>query len=142
VRVAVYWLACLFAVALMLGCIRAIGKPPHYSSTEWLADIWLHDSRALLASLLVLPFILLDCAVVSNRFVGPLRQVRRTIKQLADGRHVGPVQLRKGDFLGDLAQDVNRLTARWDALQNKKPGIEAERQTGKDISSELPSADV
>ena len=110
-RVALYWLCCQLSMALMLGCCLALDESPR-SSAAWLQQIWVQYGQALIASLLVLPLVLLDCLVISNKFAGPMLRLRRAMKQLADGQPVAPIRFRRGDFWGEFTTEFNRVLAR------------------------------
>ena len=117
-RVTLYWLACMAAVALMLACRMAI-ELPAYSSKQWLWLVVTEYGPPLTASLLVLPLALLDGLVFSNRFAGPLRRLIRATKQATAGETVSPVILRRKDSrtCQELASEFNRLLARLQALE-------------------------
>jgi methyl-accepting chemotaxis protein len=117
-RVTLYWLACLAAVALMLACRMAI-ELPAYSSKQGLWLVVTQYGPPLTASLLVLPLALLDGLVFSNRFAGPMRQLLSAMKRAAAGETVQPVRLRPKDFgtCQELASEFNRMLARLQALE-------------------------
>jgi nitrogen fixation/metabolism regulation signal transduction histidine kinase len=92
----------------MLGCVSALQEPPS-SSAQWLQRIWVQYGQALGASLLVLPLVLLDCLMFSNRLAGPVRRLHVAMKQLADGQAVRPLEFRRGDYYWDLAHEFNRI---------------------------------
>lgn len=67
---------------------------------------------ALMASLVVLPVILLDLVRMTNRFVGPMLRLRRSMRQAAAGEKVAPVKFRGGDYWEGFADDFNLLLDR------------------------------
>lgn len=81
-RVAMYWTLCLMAVGLMVACWIVVTERPD-SSGELVQRVWQQCGLALLASLVVLPIVLLDCLRLSNRFAGPIQRVRRALRQRA-----------------------------------------------------------
>ena len=52
----------------------------------------------------------------SNRLLGPLRRLRETVTRLANGEQVGELNFRSGDFLKDVADDVNQVARRLEEL--------------------------
>ena len=54
---------------------------------------------------------------MSNRFVGPIYRLRRSMRSLANGEEVDPVFLRDGDYWFDFAEDFNRVAAEMGARQ-------------------------
>jgi sensor histidine kinase YesM len=73
----------------------------------------------LLATALILPFVLLDFLRFSNRFVGPLFRLSRAMDRLADGERVHNVEFRQGDFWFHIAQTFNRLNERVIRLEQQ-----------------------
>ncbi|MCA9268009.1 MAG: hypothetical protein KDA41_06040, partial [Planctomycetales bacterium] len=117
-RVAMYWLYCLLAVAVMSSCWMLLFDRPT-TSVEFLNRLLLQTAPTLLSSLLLLPLVLMDCVRYSNRFVGPLFRLGRAMQRLADGERVHNVEFRDGDFWFDFAQTFNRLNARVIALEEE-----------------------
>jgi hypothetical protein len=113
-RVALYWSACLLAAGLMLWCSLA-GSRPESLIYGGLGVVWMHFGPVLIASLLLLPIAIVDVIRFSNRFVGPLLRLRRSMRQLARGEHVAPIQFREGDYWQDLAEGFNGVLARVQA---------------------------
>lgn len=65
--------------------------------------------------MLALEFVLLIPLVIwmgiwlTHKIAGPLVRIRAALASLAEGRFNIQVTLRKGDALGELAEDINRL---------------------------------
>ena len=57
----------------------------------------------------MLPILLLDVLITSNRFAGPLYRLRRSMRALAAGEHVQPVVFRDGDFWHEIADEFNAV---------------------------------
>jgi nitrogen fixation/metabolism regulation signal transduction histidine kinase len=106
-----YWLYCLLTVALMAACWMVLFDRPE-SSTEYFVRVWRQTIPTLLASVLLLPLVLLDCVRFSNRFVGPLLRLGRAMDRLSEGQRVHNIVFRQGDFWFNLAQTFNRLNER------------------------------
>ncbi|NIL99330.1 MAG: hypothetical protein GTO53_14615 [Planctomycetales bacterium] len=110
-RTAMYWGFCLFTVATMLIIWRAMTGPPALF-VDQLSELWQRFAPALVASLLLLPLVLMDTVRTSNRFAGPIFRLRRTMKALARGESVRPIHFRDQDFWRDMAEDFNAIAAR------------------------------
>ena len=64
-----------------------------------LDDMWFHFGPALVASLVLLPIVVVDIIRLSNRFsAGPMVRMRRAMQNLAKGERVPPLQFRDNDF--------------------------------------------
>jgi len=111
VRTAIYWLFCLFSVALMLVCWRALTGPIKPFS-EMAAELYHRHGAVLLASLIVLPIAVMDVLRLSNRFVGPVSRMRAALAELAAGRTIEPIEFRDDDYWPELAGNLNELAAR------------------------------
>lgn len=110
-RSVLYWIVCLVTVLVALLFWQVMTGPPA-PFEACIAAIWNHYGPAFVASLLVLPIVVLDIIRMSNRFVGPLVRLRRSLRALARGEHVEPLSFRQGDFWLELAQDFNAMLAR------------------------------
>ncbi len=111
VRVVMYWVYCLITIALMLLCWRIITGPARLFYTHF-SDMWFFYGPAAIASFLLLPLVIVDVIRLSNRFVGPLLRLRRSMQALARGEEVEPIEFRENDFWRDFADDFNAVRAR------------------------------
>ncbi len=119
-RVILYWVFCLIAMGLMLLCGRILTGPARLFYTHF-DDMWFFHGSALVASLLLLPLVVIDIIRLSNRFTGPLLRLRRSMRALASGEHVEPLYFREGDFWKDFADEFNQVVAR---VQGETPSPE------------------
>ncbi len=110
-RVILYWVVCLTAITLMLLCWRIITGPTRVFYAH-LEEMWLFYGPAAIASLLLLPLVIVDVVRLSNRFTGPMVRLRRSIRDLARGQHVEPIALRDNDFWREFAEEFNALATR------------------------------
>lgn len=112
-----YWCMCMAAVAMMLLCWRILTGPARLFYLH-LDDMWYFHGAALIASAFVLPVIILDIIRWSNRLVGPMLRLRRSMRELARGEHVEPLRFRDTDFWHDFAEEFNAVVAR---VQGESP---------------------
>jgi hypothetical protein len=111
VRVIMYWVLCLITVALMLLCWDIIVGPARMFYMH-LDNMWFLFAPAAIASLLLLPLVIVDMIRISNRFVGPLLRLRRSMRALARGEYIEPIEFRDDDFWYDFADEFNAVRAR------------------------------
>ena len=109
-RVLLYWIVCLITVTLMLLCWSII-RTPRMFYTHF-DDMWFHYGPALIASLVLLPMVVVDIIRLSNRFAGPLVRLRRAMRALAQGEQVRPIHFRENDFWQEFADEFNAIAAR------------------------------
>lgn len=127
-RVVLYWFTLQFTVFLVVLCWQMASQPPRPFYTH-LEEVWHKLGPAMLASCLILPLVVLDIIRLSNRFAGPLLRVRRALRALASGEDVQPLRFRCGDFWHDVADDFNRLIARFKELGDHSRSEEGLSQT-------------
>jgi hypothetical protein len=115
-RVLLYWATCLISIALMLLCWEILTGPARIFYTHF-SDMWYFYGPAAIASLLLLPLVVMDVIRLSNRFVGPLLRLRRSMRALAHGEDVDPIEFRDTDFWKEFADEFNAIRARLRHLQ-------------------------
>jgi hypothetical protein len=113
VRVVLYWLLCLFTMALLLLVWRMFSVPIRPFHTH-LTELWSLFGPAAVASMLLLPAVVYDLVRLSNRFAGPMFRLRRVMHDMAQGKTGEIVRFRDGDFWQELAADFNTVAARLD----------------------------
>jgi hypothetical protein len=118
-RVVLYWFVCLITLTLMLLCWRIVTGPARMFYTHF-DDMWFHYGPAAVASLLLLPLVAIDIVRLSNRFAGPMLRLRRAMGELAQGRHVEPVEFRDDDYWHDFAEQFNAVARRVESLEDAK----------------------
>jgi hypothetical protein len=107
-RIAIYWCFSVLTVCLITLCVRALTIPAG-SFWDFFAfnEFFKQYGVVLLASLVLVPLIMLDVVATSNRFAGPLLRMRRSMRELAAGQHVERIQFRDKDFWRDVATEFN-----------------------------------
>jgi len=102
-----HWLCFSLAAVLFLAFLQlllgGVFKP---WSEHWQA-IWPMAVSVYLSFLVLLPMFVYDSFKLSNRFAGPIKRVRRVLRELAEGKPFAPVKFRKGDFWAELADELN-----------------------------------
>lgn len=124
-RALIYWFLCLTTILLMvLGWSLWSGPPRTF--VQVVQDTLVVSAPVVFGSVVLLPIVLIDVLRVSNRFVGPIRQVRYVLKQLSSGEKARRVYLRQGDFWQDLAHYTNMVAE--DLEQSREDREHAEQQ--------------
>jgi methyl-accepting chemotaxis protein len=127
-RVVLYWVICLTAIALLLLYWNIITGPPSTFYVHF-NNMWFVYGLPAIASFVILPFVIIDVIRMSNRFVGPLLRLRRSMRALARGEYVESIEFRGNDFWHDLADDFNAVRARIRRLSaESKPKIEEDAE--------------
>ena len=110
-RVALYWIMCLVTVGMLLLCWRVLSDPAEPFYTHF-RELWRNYGPPAIASLFLLPLVLLDVIRLSNRFAGPMLRMRCAMRALALGEHVATIEFREGDYWQDFADEFNAVAAR------------------------------
>lgn len=76
-----------------------------------------------------LPFAIFDLLRFSNRIAGPAYRLRHELSRLAAGDSVDPVIFRGDDFWQELADELNRLSARIEEQTQPFQGISRQIDT-------------
>jgi hypothetical protein len=119
VRVVAYWLFCLLASALMACCwIAWLDRPA--SSGELFSLLLRLYGPVFIATLILLPLVIMDTLRLTNRFVGPVFRLRRALREAAEGHMTRPLHFRDDDFWREVAEDFNRAV---------QPQVESESVT-------------
>ena len=111
VRVVIYWVTCVTTIMLMLMFWRIFTGPARMWYTHF-GEMWHFFGPPMIASFLLLPIVVLDIIRMSNRFAGPMLRLRRSMRQLARGEHVDPIEFRNNDFWRRFAEEFNALASR------------------------------
>ncbi len=82
-----------------------------------LMDGFRQIALVFLIILLASPFVLFDLLKLTNRFCGPIFRLHNTVRKIADGEEMEPVQLRQDDFWKEFAGDLNLMIERLKADQ-------------------------
>jgi hypothetical protein len=128
-RIIIYWCFSVLAVCLFMLCVQALTRPADSFIGFFAFDEFFWNYGAVvLASAVLVPLIMLDVLVISNRFAGPLLRLRRSLRALADGEHVAPIQFRDKDYWRDFAGEFNAVVDYIEQL--KKQLAEAKRLEG------------
>jgi hypothetical protein len=114
-RVVLHWFLCMVALALLIFCWRTVAGPARMPYTHFY-DLWFYYGPAVVGSLLLLPLVVFDVVRLSNRFVGPLVRLRRSLRALARGKEVAPLKFRKNDFWQEFAGEFNAVAERMNKL--------------------------
>ena len=109
-----YWLGQTVVAALyitllesLLELLRDDIKP---RSEHW-QTIWSLVSPLFVSLMILLPLFIYSSFGLSNRFVGPVKRLRRVLRELAQGRPFSPVKFREGDYWQELAEELNQAVA-------------------------------
>lgn len=120
VRVAAYWFFSIVAVGLILLCLDIAQGPwgPFFDQVRF-GRLWEQYASVAIASFFILPVILADTVLTSNRIAGPLVRVRAAMRALAAGQPMTPLQFRKHDLWYGVAEELNAVMDYVERLKDR-----------------------
>ena len=102
-----YWLAfTLTTLAVLALHLLFLGLFTPWRE-HWPAICRLVAVAMSLSLILILPLFIYKSFQLSNRFVGPVKRLRRTLRELAEGKPFSPVKFRKDDYWQEMAEELN-----------------------------------
>ena len=118
-RIVAYWCFYVLTIGLLLLTWDIYQGPDgEFFSHFRITKLWNDYGIVLLASAALLPAVLLDALLLSNRLAGPVYRLRRSVRALAAGEYVAPVQFRHKDFWQPLAEEFNQLASEVERLKS------------------------
>jgi hypothetical protein len=107
-RIAAYWLIYRLTEWNFLFIWRLVqegAQDPLEQYRRFFLDYW----PGLLVFAVLVPFLAWDAVKFAHRLVGPLVRFQKAMRAVAAGEPVRPVELREGDYLGEVQDDFNHM---------------------------------
>lgn len=124
VRCLGYWAAMLMTVTVLLITFRSMSGPAKIFY-EHFDELWAQYQLPFIATVFLLPLVLLDIAKLSNRFVGPMVRLRRALREMANGEPIRLIHFRAGDYWSEVADEFNAVATRVQLMEKKLAKLEA-----------------
>ncbi len=112
-RIIIHWALFFGITILLIAAMNALGSDPSLSMSE---RIWNGGSGGAstlllfaLVTLCLFPAFILDTIRFSNRFVGPITRVRRSLRELGDTGQTERIKFRDNDFWAEMAREFNTV---------------------------------
>ena len=112
VRVLTYWCLFLITLSFMVMCwaaYTASGQPAAIIIRERLTSL----VPAYISSFVIVPLICVDVIRFSNRFCGPARTIKRSLKSLSTNGTAKPARVRKNDYWQDICDEFNAVAEKF-----------------------------
>ena len=120
-RATLYWSMCTMTQVLMV-LFFGIITSSHSEFPALSPEVRWHLQITLLASVVLLPILLLDILKLSHRWVGPIFRLRNSLRALGRGENLSEVKFRDMDYWQDLAIDLNAVSAELERLRTLQSG--------------------
>lgn len=136
-RIVVYWFLSMVVASLVMVWwgIADSANGTTFDLSRFAAHWRQYALMGIVASVLVLPVLLVDTVLSSNRFVGPALRIRRSMRELATGQPLTPLGIRNGDMWKGMADDFNAVVVYVDLL--KKQAALAAKAAGQTYVSPI-----
>jgi nitrogen fixation/metabolism regulation signal transduction histidine kinase len=118
-RIIFHWLVFMLVTSVVAFFLQVLSNPFQPLATH-LQNLWWSQGPFLLVMVFLLPVFVLDTIKLSHRFAGPIFSLRRTIRDVAQGKPARKLKFRSRDFWQDLADDYNTMLSRFGALDETK----------------------
>jgi len=129
-RIIVHWLVFLM-VAMFAAFILQVLSNPFRPLAAHARELWWTHGPFLLVLVFLLPVFVMDTVKLSHRFAGPIFNLRRAIRDIAQGKPARKLKFRRRDFWHDLADDYNAMLSRLELLENESKSAAADDQLVK-----------
>ena len=106
-RVVSNWTSCLIAFSGIF-FLWSVFLDGQVSRSTW-EHFQTRIIPCLLASYILVPIAIVDQLKLSCRFVGPVHEIKSTLRRTMLGDEIKPLELRRSDFWHDLASQVNEF---------------------------------
>ncbi|HEY6562897.1 MAG TPA: hypothetical protein VIY86_00245 [Pirellulaceae bacterium] len=110
-RILIHWCIFVGTTFVLVGLMQACIEHPQGSWGEILGYVLAKNALALLVAVALIPVFVYDTIKVTNRFAGPIARLRGMLRSLAEGEEINDLNLRKGDFWRNLADEFSRAVA-------------------------------
>ncbi len=125
-------------VSQIVPCWKTLNGPDRPFFEHFHFDIlWTEHPSVAIASLFLLPIVLIDTLMLTNRFAGPIYHLRRSIRALAAGGPVDPIRFRDHDFWQEIAQEFNTLSGYVEQLKKQAAGASASQTAATEAEHDL-----
>ena len=105
-RVLCYWAACLLFMTLPIILMMSLASP----GVIWFDHLPVIVARfwpVFLVMFILLPFLIRDALMMSNRFCGPVIRMMRALKRYNETGEYEEIQFRGADFWQPMADALN-----------------------------------
>jgi hypothetical protein len=111
-RVVLHWVSFIALFFLIVLTLEMFMREPGVGIGQSMLDTLKKNTLIFVLMVAVMPAFLYDTVKMSNRFAGPVSRLKQGLSALAKGQNVEPMNFRKGDFWGELAEDFNRVAVK------------------------------
>jgi nitrogen fixation/metabolism regulation signal transduction histidine kinase len=101
---------------------------PFQPQLEHVKELWWTHGPFLVVLLFLLPVFVVDTVKLSHRFAGPIYNLRRAMREVAQGKPPRKLKFRDNDFWQGLSDDYNAMLTRLVPSVDDKEPISDEKE--------------
>lgn len=129
-RVLFHWGSFFVVLMLCVVFMQVLAGSPEKSLSERIAEPFQQYLMLGIIMLSLLPAFMLDTVRFSNRFVGPVARLRRSLRELANDGEVRPLKFRGNDFWAEAADEFNAIARKYTEMKEELQSLKgSEKQT-------------
>jgi hypothetical protein len=123
------WHWCVFVVvAGVAAYLLQVLSNPFQPQLEHVKELWWTHGPFLVVLLFLLPVFVVDTVKLSHRFAGPIYNLRRAMREVAQGKPPRKLKFRDNDFWQGLSDDYNAMLTRLVPSVDDKEPISDEKE--------------
>lgn len=135
VKTILQWYFYMSAILLVV-CLGSAWLNPHTLAIKHVFSAFVYFSPGVIASIILLPLVIYDMLVSTNKVAGPIYRLRKEMRTVIDGEEVNQLKFREGDAFQELAEDFNELVAYVNQLK-QSASSEPSNATKEDYEPEV-----
>jgi hypothetical protein len=101
---------------------------PFKPQLEHVRELWWTHGPFLVVLLFLLPVFVVDTIKLSHRFAGPIFNLRRAMREVAQGKPPRKLKFRDNDFWHDLSDEYNAMILRLAPEAEKAEPVADEKE--------------
>lgn len=132
-RAVLYWGYCLLGAWSFVCLWKMVTSPASGFDVQFDESLF-YCGPMVVATVAILPLVLVDLLRVTNRFVGPLFRLRRDMRKLVNGEPVRQIAFRKNDYWRETAEEFNALADHVQRLERELAAAQQQLSARRDAA--------
>lgn len=125
-RILMHWAIFFVVTCMLVGVLNALSGDP---SLPFMEKLWGSSGElglVAISMIVLFPVFALDTVRFSNRFVGPISRLRRSLRELGETNTTEKIQFRDNDFWAEMAEEFNTVV---DMVEDKRQTATPQEET-------------
>ena len=134
-RILLHWMVFFFVACLSVVALQALLGNPNVTMMERVQNEIGEFVFLGIILLSLFPAFMLDTIRFSNRFVGPIARLRRSLRELGEDGETTVLQFRETDFWADVAKEFNAINDRYESQKRQIAELESKLKKSETVGS-------